>query len=251
MLFSTLVAFSLAADAPPVAEAAPVEESFVPGVEVEVLADPAVARARAKLFQDLRDQGYRRGDHKNDRTVFKSYTPYYPRVIVHDDGWVYLRREPPRVHAPGKSFSDQGSPAAYLWCILAPTACVSVGGLLISPHKLAAIKGDVLDAVHNDVNALNDAVARKQLELRVNNDIPVDCEQIWAQPIPAEARRRLLFTYWDSRLDTPEGDVARRAVMAFVKGVVMQSEEPFTEAEITEMNAQRQCSMPFDPQLGR
>lgn len=231
--------------APAPSEAAP--DDAEPGVTIEIFADPAVARARAQLFQDLKDQGYRKGDHKDDRTVFKSYVPYHPRVIVHDDGWVYLQREPPRVHIPGKTFADQGAPANYLWCILAPTACVSIGGWLVGPRKYQAMEGDILDAVHQDVNKLNDAVARKQLELRVNNDIPADCDQIWGQPLPAESRRRLLYTYWDTRLDTPEGDVARAAIMRFIKGVVMQSGTPFTAAEVAEMNEHRSCRMAFDP----
>lgn len=221
------------------------------GVIIEIFADPAVARARAQLFQDLKDQGYRKGDHKDDRTVFKSYVPYHPRVIVHDDGWVYLQREPPRVHIPGKTFADQGAPANYLWCILAPTACVSIGGWLVGPRKYQAMEGDILDAVHQDVNKLNDAVARKQLELRVNNDIPADCDRIWGQELPAESRRRLLYTYWDTRLDTPEGDVARAAIMRFIKGVVMQSGAPFSAAEVAEMNEHRSCRMPFDPGVGQ
>lgn len=235
--------------APPAAPAAPPEN--VPSVEVDVFADPMVARARAQLFQDLKDQGYRKGDHRNDRTVFKSYTPYYPRVIVHDDGWVYLKREPPRIHSPGKSFADQGSPAGYLLCVLAPTACVSFGGWMIGERKYAALEGGVLDAIHTDVLKLNDAVARKSLELRVNTDIPADCDTIWSESLPAAERRQLLFTFWDTRVDNADGDTARRAIMAFIKGVVMQSDAPFTPDEVTALNSQRHCAMPFDPSLDR
>lgn len=220
-----------------------------PAVNVDVFADPAVSRARAQLFQELKDQGYRKGDHKDDRTIFRSYTPYHPRVVVHDDGWVYLQREPPRFHSPGKAFADQGSPANYLLCILAPTACISIGGWMIGDRKYQALEGDILDAIHGDVNVLNEAVARKALELRVNTDIPADCEKIWSENLPGDARRRLLFTFWETRLDSPEGDTARRAIMAFIKGEVMQSELPFTEDEIGVMNTQRHCLMAFDPRL--
>jgi hypothetical protein len=255
-LVVALVRFVRAADDPvpvavpaePTAAAAPADV-VGPAVNVDVFADPAVSRARAKLFQDLKDQGYRKGDHKNDRTIFKSYTPYHPRVVVHDDGWVYLQREPPRFHSPGKSFADQGSPANYLLCVLAPTACISLGGWMIGDRKYQALEGDILDAIHGDVNALNEAVARKALELRVNTDIPADCEKIWGEALPADARRRLLFTFWETRLDSPEGDIARKAIMAFIKGEVMQSDLPFTEDEITTMNTQRHCQMVFDPRL--
>lgn len=271
MLFPLLCSLALAADpVPPPAsagQASPAPAAPAPApppppgpantapdpniqtVTVDVLADPAVARARAQLFQDLKDEGYRKGDHRNERTTFKSYVPYHPRVIVHDDGWVYLQREPPRIHVPGRTFADQGAPANYLWCILAPTACVSIGGWMIGPRKYQALEGDILDSLHTDVTTLNEAVARKQLELRVNNDIPADCERIWAQDLPEASRRRLLYTFWDTRLDTTDGDYARQAIMAFIKGVVMQSGTPFTPAEIETMNTQRHCTMVFDPTI--
>lgn len=212
---------------------------------VEVWEDPGVARARAALNQALRDEGYRKGEHRNDRTIFRSYTPWAPRVVVHDDGWVYLRREPPRIHSPGKSFADQGVPANYLWCVIVPTACVSVGGWLVSPRKLGAVKEDVLDATHEEVVELNEAVAHHYLQQRVNTDIPADLDTIWSAPLPGAERRALLFGYWDSRVDTPDGDAARVAVERFLRGVVMQSPEPYTEEEITSMNARRVSTRPF------
>ncbi|MSP55636.1 MAG: hypothetical protein EXR69_08545 [Myxococcales bacterium] len=236
---------------PPLAPSDVASGPAVQTIEVDVLADPGVVRARAKLFQDLKDQGYRKGDHRNDRTVFKPYVPYHPRVIVHDDGWVYLEREPPRVHVPGRTFADQGAPANYLWCILAPTACISIGGWMIGPRKYQSIEGEILDSLHQDVNDLNEAVARKQLELRVNTDIPTDCEQIWSQDLPEDARRRLLYTFWDTRLDNPDGDYARQAIMAFIRGVVMQSSAPFTVGEIDQMHTHRHCTMAFEPRLLR
>ncbi len=209
---------------------------------VEVWGDSRVAMARAALYQSLRDAGYRKGVHRDDETVFRSYTPWEPRVIVNDDGWVYLKREPPRVHPPGESFSDQGSRAGYLWCVIAPTACISVGGWLVSPTKLNAAKAEVLDATRDEVHALNEAVARHYLERRVNTDIPLDLERVWTAELSVEKRRELLLEYWDSRVDSPEGDRARKAVEAFMRGVVMQSETPFTDAEIAEMNRTRSCA---------
>ena len=54
-------------------------------------------RKRAELYEALVEEGYtrrrRRGD---DRTVFLSEDPWKPQVFVHDDGWVYFRRQPPR-----------------------------------------------------------------------------------------------------------------------------------------------------------
>lgn len=220
------------------------EEGAVGGEVIEVW-DSRIARAREALNLKLHDEGYRKGVHRDDRTIFRSYMPWKPRVIVHDDGWVYLQREPPRVHSPGKSFSDQGAPAAYLWCILAPTACVSIGGWMIGPRKYQALEGEILDATHAEVNALNEAVARRALAQRINSDIPGDLERLWALDLPAAERRALVFELWDSRNENEAGEAARDAVEAFVRGVIMQSDEPYSVAEIAEYNGRRHVRREF------
>jgi hypothetical protein len=214
--------------------------------ELIVRGEEEVLRYRAQVFQSLVEEGYRRRIRRGDRTIFLSEDPWKPRVIVHDDGWVYFRREPPRVHAPGRSYADQGSPAAYLLCIIAPTSCVSVGGWLVSPRKLNAVKAELLDTTKDEVRSMNDAVARRELGQRLYADIPRDLEQVWSrEDLPASERRALLFEYWDSRTETPEGDAAKEAVASFLRGVVQQSETPFTEAELAALNAKRQSLHPL------
>ncbi len=215
-------------------------EAAVAGETIDVPQGEEVLRARAALFEVLVQEGYTRRQRKDDRTVFLSEEPWKPRVIVHDDGWMYFRREPPRLHAPGRSFADQGSAAAYLLCIVAPPTCVSVGGLVVSPRKLGAVKARVVDASREKVELMNDAVARRELGRRLNDAIPRDLERIWTTPaLTPEQRRVLLFEYWDARTDTPEGDAARGAIEAFLRGVVQQSNTPFTADELDKLNATR------------
>lgn len=240
-----LLALALGQESPPPDEAA--AEPEAPGETVVIWGDPVVARARDALNLALRAEGYTRTERLDDRTVFKSTSPWKPRVILHDDGWIYLRRQAPRVHSPGKSFSDQGSPAAYLWCVILPTACVSLGGWTVSEKKLNAVEGQVLDATRDEVRALNDAIARQALARRVNDDIPTDLDRIWKLSDPPEIRRRLLFEYWDSRTDTPEGAQARAAIEAFLRAVVQTSDAPFTEAELAEYNRVKTAPEPFLP----
>jgi hypothetical protein len=217
----------------------------VPGTTIDVWGEAAVQRTRGELYQALEDEGYRKGVHRNDRVIFRPDMPAHPRVIVHDDGWVYLRREPPRLHSPGKSFTDEGSPAAYLWCVLAPTSCVSVGGWVISKRKYHDMGGRILDETHPYVIANNEAVARREMARRVNVDIPSDLATIWALELPPADRRRLLFEYWDTRNDNPSGDEARRAIEAFILGVVQQSPDAFSPAEIAALNGSRHCEREF------
>jgi len=219
----------------------------VSGEELEVQGSQEVLRKRAELFESLVREGYTRRLRKNDRTVFLSEDPWKPRVVVHDDGWIYFKREPPRIHAPGRSFTDQGSPAAYLLCILAPTSCVSIGGWLVSPRKLGAVKAEVVDTTRDKVRSMNDAVARRELGYRLNTDIPRDLDAIWQRSeLSAEDRRVLLFEYWDARTDTPEGAAAKEAIEAFLRGVVQQSGTPFTAEELTLLNAKRYSRRPLD-----
>lgn len=226
---------------------APADEELQIREEAIVQEAPEVARKRAEVYAALKAQGYRKGRDLGDRTVFLPEEPWRPRVIVHDDGWVYLKRQPPRIHAPGRSFADQGHPAEYLLCIIAPTSCLSLGGWLVGERKLAWQKGEVLDATRDEVRSLNDAVARRELARRLNEDIPADLEAIWGRAeLPPEARRNLLYTYWDTRTEGPEGMAARDAVRAFLAGVVQQSDDPFSAAELAALNAGRSSLHPLD-----
>jgi hypothetical protein len=236
------------ASAPTAGSSPPPLSAKVAGEEIDVNEGREVLRKRAELYEALVREGYvRRRRQGVDRTVFLSEDPWKPQVIVHDDGWVYFKRQPPRIHAPGRSFADQGTPAAYLLCLLAPTSCISVGGWLVSDRKLSGVQGEVLASTQEKIRAMNDAVARREIGRRLNEDIPRDLETVWARTeLPASERRALLFAYWDARTDTPEGDAARLAIEAFLRGVVQQSDAPFPEAELAALNAKRQSERPLD-----
>lgn len=262
MLLLALLSFARADDPPPPPPATPTGKAPAPapgstppplsakvaGEEIDVNESREVLRKRAELFEALVQEGYvRRKRQGEDRTVFLSEDPWKPQVIVHDDGWVYFKRQPPRIHAPGKSFADQGSPAAYLLCIIAPTSCISIGGWLVSDRKLSGVQGEVLASTQEKIRAMNDAVARRELGRRLNDDIPRDLEMVWARTeLPASERKVLLFEYWDARTDTPEGEAAKLAIEAFFRGVVQQSDTPFSEAELAALNAKRQSERPLD-----
>ncbi len=242
-----------AAPAPPAVPAAPGAQppplgARVAGEEIDVPEGQEVLRKRAELFEALVEEGYaRRRRQGDDRTVFLSEDPWKPQIVVHDDGWVYFRRQPPRIHAPGKSFADQGSPAAYLLCIIAPTSCVSIGGWLVSDRKLSSVQGEVLVSTQEKIRAMNDAVARRELGRRLNEDIPRDLELVWTRAeLAPDQRKALLFEYWDARTDTPEGDAAKEAIESFLRGVVQQSETPYTAEELEALNTKRQSLRPLD-----
>ena len=120
------------------------------------------------------------------------------------------------------------------------TACVSVGGWAIGPRKYVAIKADVLDSTREEVRKVNDAVVRQHLGQRLYKDIPGDLDGIWRDPnAPAVERRRLIFVYWDSRLENDAGYAAKQAIQSFIVGVVQTGAEPYPPAELEALNAQR------------
>lgn len=234
---------------PSPAEVTPDEEPIILGDDsvdetVIVSGDIEVRKAREALALKLRSEGYKRAERRGEYTVYKPDVPYHPQVWVHDDGWVSLRRQPPRIHSPGHAFADQGSPLNYLWCVpTLMTACVSVGGWTISKRKYSGIKSDLLDSMRPEVRELNDAVVRSHLGQRIYKEIPADLEKIWGdRSQPAAERRRLLFLYWDSRLENEAGYAAKKAISAFIVGVVQASAEPFDTAELAALNADRQSA---------
>lgn len=236
----------------PSPEVAPGEEPLILGDDavdevVIVNGDLEVRKAREALALKLRAEGYKRSERKGDYVVYKPDIPYHPQVWVHDDGWVSLRRQPPRVHSPGHAFADQGSPLNYLWCIpTAMTACVSLGGWTISKRKYSGIKSDLLDAMRPEVRKLNDAVVRNHLGQRIYKEIPTDLDKIWSDASqPAELRRRLLFLYWDSRVENEAGFAAKKAIAAFIVGVVQVGPDAFTAPELSALNAERQSLEPL------
>ncbi|MBM4389643.1 MAG: hypothetical protein FJ090_00865 [Deltaproteobacteria bacterium] len=214
---------------------------------VIVTGEAAVLRARDELVLKLRGEGYVRHERDGEYTVFKNDTPYLPQVWLHDDGWLQLKAQPPRVHSPGHSFANQGSPLNYLWCIpTLMTACVSVGSAALGPRQLQTAREDVVDATRPEVQKLNDAVVRQHLAQRLYKDIPADLERIWGdQAAPAIDRRRTLFLYWDSRTETDAGMAAKEAIRAFMKGVVQQSADPYTPGELEALNGARQTGNPL------
>ncbi len=242
MLLALALAF--AEDAPPTPSPPAGDEEVD---EVMIIYDREVGRARDALKLKLREEGYKRSERKGDYTVFKNDTPWHPQVWLHDDGWVSIRRQPPRIHSPGHSFADQGSPLNYLWCIpTLMTACVSVGGWTIGERKYSAIKSDVLEGTREEVRALNDAVVREHLGKRVYRDIPNDLDIIWQDSaVAAQERRRLLYLYWDSRLENDAGFEAKEAIRSYILGVVQSSAEPFPAAELAELNDSRQSTSPL------
>lgn len=243
---------SPAAAAPTTTVPAPAPETPIGDDEIDetviVTGDAAVMKARDELSLKLRSEGYKRSERDGEYTVYKNDIGYRPQFWVHDDGWILIKPQPIRVRSPGKSFADQGSPLNYLWCIpTLMTACVSLGSGALGPRQYDGIRGDLVDATRPEVERLNDAVVRAHLSSRLYKDIPTDLARIWADETQSYAERhRMLFLFWDSRTENEAGLAARAAIRSFLIGVVQQSPNPFTAAELAALNAKRSSLDPLE-----
>lgn len=246
-----LCVLAFAEDPPPPPEGSG-EVEVLPSEQVDVYAVPEVAKARDAVVQQLRADGYHRSERKDGYTIYHNDIPYHPRVILHDDGWVEVRREAVRFHSPGHQFADQGSKLEYLWCVIALPMCISPGGQVISKTKLDALKEDVYNDTHDEMLQLNNAVAGHAMRQRLDHDLPAQMEAIWNDPQqPLPLKKAMLLTLWDSRTDTPEGEQAREAIENFLVAVVQTSSTPITKEELTVFNlhrtAPRALELPTSP----
>lgn len=221
------------------------------GETIVVTDEAEVKRRQAELVESLEGLGYEKKRGRDGRTVYVTDTPWEPKVIVDDDGWMIMRRRPVVLTDPDLPdhwwFSD--TPVEYLTCVVAPHLCVRLGGLVISPKKLGHKKAAVVMASEDELRAWGDAIADHALSERLYEGLPEELDRIWYEGVTAdgltlgapEQRRAHILELWISRTDNRWGDAARGAIEAYMEYVIQESPHPYTAAEIEAANARRTC----------
>lgn len=182
--------------------------------EIVVTRSTSVKDARAAVGRSLEAEGYTSAGRRGNFTVYRS-GGWQPEVLLHDDGWIL------------------------------------VGYKAMHTKPIERVKSDVYDATRDAVRALNDAVAARSSRNRLEVEIPAELQDIWDQTaLPATERHARLFTYWDTRTDTPEGDAARIVVETFLRAVVQRSDAPLTPAELSALNARRESRHELELEWG-
>jgi hypothetical protein len=228
--------------------------------ELIVFGDLQIAERRKVLDRSIREQGYRSGERKDGRTVYRPETPWKPTVIVHDDGFVQIKRSPVRFAPPGQRSGS--SKLRYLWCLppLTPM-CVRIGGQIVSKRKLNPQKARVLNATHDEVEDWTDAISGKAISQKVGQTLPDELDRLWADGVrlgghagelsTPEARRAEMLLVWADRTCTPEGDAVAEVIALFLLYEVQGSPFPATRAEQERANAATSCTrrldLPFAP----
>lgn len=249
-----------ASTAPPDAAAdedAPADDG--PDEEIIVLGRREIARRRAALDRDLKEQGYKAKD-REGVTVYRPEVYWKPSVFVYDDGYVILRRTPPRF----EPYVAGTSNLRYLACIPPFTVmCVKLSGWLVSERKLTPQKNEVISSIQPEVRAWQGAISHDVMTVRLGTEIPSLLVGTWERGEPmepgepglptVEERRRAILRFWATRADTPEGDAVRAVVADFFELVVQESDNPATPDEIAAAEALCACGelLPKSPPTPR
>lgn len=248
-MIALLIAGALAGDP------APVREGTDNGNVIIVYGDLLVEQARQELISQLRDEGYTELIDKGDHLILRNQAAWKGDVLIYDDGWVQMKRQPLQVDSPELPYAHQGSALAWAHCVIFPTICVKPGGWTLTRRRWLGVEDGTMGSIASDAQIYGDRVADRSVDQRANG-LPAKLEALWndgtplvgdgpALATPAE-RKGALLDYWESRTDTVWGDRVRASIDAFVRAEVQTSDAPFTADEIAAFNARRHCNIAYD-----
>jgi hypothetical protein len=247
-------------DAPPAAPAteASVSEDQGPpteaGMTIWVFEDGEVKRTREEVGIALRDLGYHKRKTANGRDVYANEDPWKPWVYVDDDGWMMMRRAPVTVSKPPLPGIWAG-PLGWLVCVPFPTACVHVGGQVVSRAKLHPQKVEVIETIGPAMDHYQSAIVERAMKARVDVTVPQALDALWTDGVPFSGegrleswaeRRAAIVDFWLGRADDGYGDRVREVVELWSRNTIQAGDEPFTTQEIADAAARRTCTRPIE-----
>lgn len=221
---------------------------------VIVYGDHLVEQARRRLLEDLAWEGYTEVEDRGDHLRVRHPAAWKGEILLYDDGWIRMKRQPLQVVAPEVPWAEENTPLAWATCVVYPPACIRAGGITVGRRKWMAQQHRTLQSVQPDLAALGDRVADRHVEQTVN-DLPTRLEALWLEGVPLdgvvpletpEERKAALLAFWDSRTDTIWGDRVRLAVEAFVRSEVQGTPDAFTVEEVAAFNAARTSARALD-----
>ena len=223
-----------------------------PSEEIVVYGEELVEQARREVVEQLEEIGY---DYDvidlGDRVVYRHRAAWHGEVVLYDEGYMKVRRQP--LHAEGRPlpWAKRNSPGAWAGCLLWPWACVRVYGATVSDRKWRSRESRTVQRVEPKVRTWANRVADLAVYEKIQG-LPERLEALWerGQPLQGEGRlesyadrRAALLAFWGSRTETVWGREVQRAVRGFLRSVVQESEHPFTTAELATFNAEREVRL--------
>ena len=245
---------ALAAGVPEDSEADPPPNDGA-SIEVIVYGELLVEQARTEVYADLSDAGYTEYTRKDDKAIFRHPDPWKGEVHVYDDGWIRIKRQNLQIEGREMPWADKNSPVAWAGCVIWLPLCLRPGGQTVAKRKFMHHETSVTNQVQPDVQDWGERIADLSTSRKVET-LPDRLQGLWDDGTPlvegdptlttATSRRAAIMAYWGSRTDTPWGEMVRASIEAFCRGVVEDSDTPFTEAEIASFNDQSTAGRPFD-----
>jgi len=222
----------------------------VPSAEIVVYGERLVDQARREVVETIEELGY---DYEvkdqGDRTIYRHPAPWYGEIVLHDDGYVQVKRQ--RIRAEGIAVpwaKKRNSVGAWLGCFVYPWACIRVYGATVSRRRWMGTRSRTVADLQPKVEVLGDRIADLATSRRIAA-LPDDLQALWDEGEPLEARgeplqtkaerRRAILEYWASRTETVWGRRVREMVENFVWAVVQDGPDAFTPDEIAAFNADR------------
>ncbi len=222
-------------------------------IEVVVYGEILVEQARQQLERDLAEAGYEKAKSKEGKVIYRHDDVWKGEIHLYDDGWFRTKRQKVKFEPIEMPWAEKGSPLAIAGCVVYSFLCFRPGGALVSERKFRAQETRLVQHIHEDSEEWADRISDLATDRKIE-DLPTRMEDLWANGTPLlkpgkletkEERRQALLAYWDSRTNTPWGEMVRQAVEAFCRGVVQHSDDPFTAAEIAAFNDRRRAIRPF------
>ncbi len=242
-----LVAVATAQEEEPEDVAEPEERRDLASEEIIVYGERRVEQARQVVVAELNELGY--GAEVVDRgdfVVYRNDAAWMGEVLLHDDGWVRVKRQPLRVEGRRMPWAKTNTPGAWAGCFVWPWLCVRWSGATLSHRRWMGVENRTTTSIDPSVRDLGDRVADLAVA-RTVYELPTLLEALWNEGEPLgdsdvivvtyEERRAALLEYWATRTDTVWGDEVKRAIEAFVYGVVQHGDHPFTPEELEAFDA--------------
>ncbi|MBX2797843.1 MAG: hypothetical protein KTR31_09250 [Myxococcales bacterium] len=238
------------------AEGQPAEEPDAEQtLEVTVYGEMLVEQARQAVVEELEELGF---DHDviemADRVVYRHVEPWRGEVVLFDDGWMQVKRQPLQVEGREVPWAKRNTPLAWAGCLIYPWACLRVNGVMVGQRKWRARETLTVTAVQPKVEVWSDRVADLAVGRKVEA-LPQLLEALWLEGRPIDGtlqrlltyrdRRAALLDFWSTRTETAWGHEVRRAVEGFCRAVVQSSDHPFLPRELERFNAGREVRFPM------
>lgn len=238
----------------PAAEPAPAPKPAPAPYEVIVYGELEVAKARQAIVDRLAELGYDTEVlDRGNKTVYRHDNAWYGEVVLYDDGWVQVKRQPLRVEGRQMPWAKRNTPVAWAGCLIWPWLCLRSTGATYGERKWRSRETATVDGIAPKVLVYGDKVADLATS-RTIDTLPDRLTALWERGTPLDdahaplatydRRRRALYEYWVTRTDTSWGWAVREAVEAFCRAIVQTSDHPFTPNELQALAAENP-ELPF------